>query len=57
MKHKAKRIRNGKYMYRGFILEKEMNKQAWTASKTPEKVGPCWSLERLKYQVDLFLQQ
>ena len=55
IKNKATRIRNGKYMYRGFVLEKHPDKQEWTASKTPDKVGPCWSFERLKYQVDRFL--
>lgn len=53
--NKATRIRNGKYMYRGFVLEKHPVKQEWTASKTPAKVGPCWSFERLKFQVDRFL--
>lgn len=42
-------------MYRGFVLEKERDRQAWNASRTPDKVGPCYSFERLKYQVDLFL--
>jgi len=55
IKNKATRIRNGKYMYRGFVLEKHPNKQEWTASKTPDKVGPSWSFERLKFQVDRFL--
>lgn len=57
LKHKATRIRNGKYMYRGFVLEKDPDRQGqgWTASKTPDKVGPCWSFERLKFQVDRFL--
>lgn len=55
IKNKATRIRNGKYMYRGFVLEKALNKQEWTASNTHETVGPCYSFERLKFQVDRFL--
>ena len=52
---KAKRIRNGKYIYRGFSLEKEDGRQSWLATKESYKVGPCYSFERLKYQVDLFI--
>lgn len=54
---KAQRIRNGKYIYRNFILEKEDGRQSWLATKESYKVGPCYSFDRLKYQVDLFIKK
>lgn len=56
MKNKAKRIKNGHYMYRGFELKRQSEVfPSWYAYENGVKVWSCWSLQRIKYQIDLLI--
>lgn len=60
MKNKAKRIKNGHYMYRGFELKRRNGNLAiWEAFLTDKTIPvlETWSLERMKYQLDLFIKR
>ncbi len=55
MKHSAKRIRNGKYMYRGFVLKRGSELNAWFAVNGGKEPLMHFTFELIKRRVDQFL--